>query len=684
MIPALLYPLALLGGLAIAAPIWLHLRKEEHADLVEFSAMQFLDEAPIARSRPVRPRDWLLLLLRILALLLLLLAFAWPYLPAEQQAIIRQSRVYILDNTLSHQANGRFEAARDRIAEELRDAGPETQIAVIQLTSSAEPLVRFGDSPAAMAEVVANLEPSAQRGSYLEAFRTAQQMLGQSLGAEHSIVFLGDSQENQWTEGQNVPPFLEDNDIEVPAVKETTLANLSLNDARAGRFLAGNQIAAECRVQLSRIGTAAEATAIFKENGREVAREKFKLDAESETFLLSANWQTDPTQWLRGEVVLDGVRDALAADDRVYFSLPPIEAGKVDLYSDSVYLRTALSPAIMRGRWQLRTPDVESLKPDADPAVDEFPDIVCLDAHLLREEALREKVRRTLQQGRGVILFVDEVSPVIAGFLRELGIESEPGADVAHADPSTFRYVFEDHPVFTDFRSSDFGDLNELKVTRYRRFTMPDGLPLAFSQSGHPLILEGNSGSGRLLVFAFSMQTEETNWPLNPTFIPFLDRCLSQLRQEQVVETRYQPGEACVWSIPPGRGIEKVTLRPAENESEAAPLEIEVENGQARFRLPDEPGHYELRYNTEEKIAHILDVNPAAEESELKFVSEPPVLEMWKRESTNKSEQQKESEKVFDLATSEILKQNVWWWFLVAAMCALTVETAWVSLRKVQ
>jgi hypothetical protein len=683
MTAALLYPLALLGGLAIAAPIWLHLRKEEHADLVEFSAMQFLDDAPVARSRPVRPRDWWLLLLRILALLLLVLAFSWPYLPAEQKSVIEESRVYILDNTLSHRANGGFEQARDRIVEELRAAGPEIQIAVIELTSTARPVVRFGDSPLAMADVVADLEPSSQRGSYLEAFRLAQQMLDQSLGAEHSLVFLGDSQENQWTEGQNVPPFLEDIDIELPQVEDTTIANLSLSEPLVQRFLVGNQIAAECSVQLSRVGDVEEVTLLFKENGREVSRQKFELEPDSNNILLSSNWPTDPEQWLRGEIVLEDNDDALEADDRAYFSLRPIRPGQVELYSNSVYLRTALSPDVMRGRWEVRTPAIEDLSINGS-AGDKPPDVVCLDGHLLREEVLREKTRRTLEQGRGVILFVDEVSPVIEGFLRELGIDSKPGASVEHSDPSTFRYVFEDHPVFQDYQSSDFGNLNDIRVTRYRRLAMENGLPLAFSQSGHPLILEGNVGSGRLLVFAFSMESDETNWPVLPTFIPFLDRCLSHLRQEQVVETRYQPGEACVWSIPPGRGIERVSLRSAGEGGTESWLTADVENGQARFRLPDEPGHYELRYNSEPDIAQILDVNPAAEESELKFLAEPPALEMWQRETTEETEQQAEPEKVFDLATSEILKQDVWWWFLIAGMCALAAETIWVSLRKEQ
>ena len=94
-----LYPLAWLGAVSIAVPIWLHLKRRTEDNLVAFSAMRFLDDEPVARARPLWPRNWWLLLLRCLAVLLLTMACAWPYVPGVHQAVIRESRVYILDNT---------------------------------------------------------------------------------------------------------------------------------------------------------------------------------------------------------------------------------------------------------------------------------------------------------------------------------------------------------------------------------------------------------------------------------------------------------------------------------------------------------------------------------------------------------------------------------------------------------
>src|SRR5437867_3322656 len=103
-----LNPWFLLGALALAAPLWLHLRRKQETNLFHFSALRFLDDQPSPRQDPLRLRNLLLFLLRTLALLLLVGAFAWPYLHGANTAPIKESRVYVLDNTLSHQANGGF------------------------------------------------------------------------------------------------------------------------------------------------------------------------------------------------------------------------------------------------------------------------------------------------------------------------------------------------------------------------------------------------------------------------------------------------------------------------------------------------------------------------------------------------------------------------------------------------
>jgi hypothetical protein len=74
-----LYPLFLIGGAAIAAPIIFHMIRRVTRDKVTFSSLMFLKPSPPKLTRKSRIEHWLLLLLRCLVLLLMALAFSRPY-----------------------------------------------------------------------------------------------------------------------------------------------------------------------------------------------------------------------------------------------------------------------------------------------------------------------------------------------------------------------------------------------------------------------------------------------------------------------------------------------------------------------------------------------------------------------------------------------------------------------------
>ena len=73
-----LNPLILLGVLGIGLPILAHLINRQQIRRTDWAAMQFLNRSVRVRSRQIRLRDILLLLLRCLALLLLVFALARP------------------------------------------------------------------------------------------------------------------------------------------------------------------------------------------------------------------------------------------------------------------------------------------------------------------------------------------------------------------------------------------------------------------------------------------------------------------------------------------------------------------------------------------------------------------------------------------------------------------------------
>src|SRR6476661_11267453 len=83
-------PLVLLGLGALAVPIFVHLIQRERKRVVEFPSLMFLRRIPYQSVRRRRIRDVLLLLLRLAALALIVLAFARPFFRRHSLAAATQ------------------------------------------------------------------------------------------------------------------------------------------------------------------------------------------------------------------------------------------------------------------------------------------------------------------------------------------------------------------------------------------------------------------------------------------------------------------------------------------------------------------------------------------------------------------------------------------------------------------
>ena len=665
-----------LGALVVAAPIWLHLRRKRETNLVEFSALRFLDDQPEPRRSPLRLRDLLLFVLRVLALLALVAAFAWPYLRGANTAPIKESRVYILDNTLSHQANDGFRRDRDQVLSAVSKGPGDIQVAVIELTSVPRVVVSFGESREAAKQKLSALEPSFQRGSYLAAFRQANSLLGNSLGEQKRIILLGDNQENQWNENTSTPPFLRNVQVDLPKIAAAALPNLALTEPRVQRIFLGDKSLVNFTVKLSHEGEAKTADILLRANEQVILNRAVDLDQQPETILLQAQWEADPASWLRGEVTVSGTPDALPADNRVFFSLPPVIEGKVALLAQSPYLRLALSPEVMRGQWATRL--LEPTKLSAELAATEDADVLVIESNYLQSSDARKLLWRYLTNGRGVVLLVNRVTPSISGCLRELGFEAEGTVSVEKASAEKFQFVFFNHPIFHPFLSADYGSLMEIKVLKYAQLKGSQALPLLFSEKGAGLFFQGTKFPGKLFVAAFGLDREHTSWPVDQTFIPFLDLTLQTARAEDPTPTTFEPGEIGKIQVPVGSIVREAVLRDERQVLSRTP----VEQGRAQVRMPDRPGVYTLTYDDSDEAEKLFSVNPSPKESQLVYVDSPEALKGWRVNlppGTGKAAATAAREK---LSLSGILQQHWWWWMVVGGLAALMLEMALAEIKR--
>src|SRR5437763_15963003 len=110
-----LSPLFLVGLATLAVPVFIHLIQREKKYVVQFPSLMFLQRIPYQSIRRRRIHNWTLLLIRLAALLLIVAAFARPFLRRPERTVVSTGArevVILLDRSYSMAYANRWDQAR--------------------------------------------------------------------------------------------------------------------------------------------------------------------------------------------------------------------------------------------------------------------------------------------------------------------------------------------------------------------------------------------------------------------------------------------------------------------------------------------------------------------------------------------------------------------------------------------
>ena len=223
MLSWLLNPLMLgLGTLAIASPIIIHLLNKRRFKIVEWAAMDFLFEADKKNRRRVQVENFILLFLRCLAMLLIGLLLARPFLPNEVASVIqpdqKYERIMLVDDSLSSQVLNENEpalqAAKDslqRLLTELADSRSTEDWLTLSLTSdpqqpilSNEPVTK--ETLPTLLETIDQIEPTDRRADYTEALSAFRRSFGvEDRNVTRVAYVFSDLRETDWLVSESTP-----------------------------------------------------------------------------------------------------------------------------------------------------------------------------------------------------------------------------------------------------------------------------------------------------------------------------------------------------------------------------------------------------------------------------------------------------------------------------------------------
>jgi hypothetical protein len=497
-----LYPAFLLGALAIAVPLVLHLLRRDVAPEVPFSAVRLLRQSPIEQSRRRRLRDLLLLLARAAALLLLAAAFARPYVSGG--AATAGLHIIAIDRSFSMGAPGRFARAQDLARAAVREAGMKDRVAVIGFDDRADVVAAAGSRSDAQAAIDA-LASGFGTTRYAPLMSKAVEIAD---GAPARLVVITDLQRTGWEDEQQVvvPSALQ---VDVRDVGDLP-ANLAVVGVRVEE---GRAVATLRNTGAARSGVVRAAV-----DGTSASEVRFTAGAGATTEAVV------PLRTASG-VLTVSIEDpgGVPADDSRHVILDRPTRPRVLLVTSGggsgFYLSRALAVAAAEDDG-FETKIVEGTALAAMPEGE-------LSAHaavvLLSTRGLDRRGRDVLGGfvRRGGGLFVVAAGDVETSVLSA-ALEWQPPLSAAeHAGDAVVLSATDlRHPIFRPFGVLA-ANLGQVQFARAWRVDESGWDVAARFSDGAPALLERRAAEGRVVLFASDLDRRWNDFPLHPAFVPF-------------------------------------------------------------------------------------------------------------------------------------------------------------------
>lgn len=692
-----LTPLFLLGGLAVALPVVFHLIRRTTRERTRFSSLMFLQPTPPRLTRRSRIEDWLLLLLRCLVLALLAFGFARPFLKgpqaAEPVASAARPRVILLDTSASMQREGLWADAVKRVESLVGEAGPQDAVAVFTFDRQVTPLVTFeqwagtpaGERASLVARRLGEVTPgwaSTQLGVALtRASETLVEREADGVIERGRIIVVSDLQEGSHLETLQA--------YEWPKGIEVVLSGVSAR--RAGN--AGLQWVSDANGSVVSSGASEDAVRVRVSNAADSGQEQFKVGwasaeggavegeainvyvppGQSRIVVMAIPGTNAVTGRIPDRLVLQG--DAEAFDNTVF--VPPVQVARSQvLYlgseaaTDSRQPRYFLERAVPSTRRTVveivaRPATAASVAAEWDAAqlyvvTEAFP------------EAVAEALRTRIQSGR-TALFVPKTPAAASSLAAVLEI---PSIVVSEGEPENYAMLSQidfQHPLFLPFADSRFNDFTKLHFWKYRRFDI-SGIPgarvVARFDRGDPALVEVPLGKGRVLILASGWNPEDSQWALSTKFVPWIMALLEWSGGVAPSAAAYVVGDA----IPVSAWGDAV---PAAGEivgPDGTPSPLAT--GTTAFTATSRPGLYRRAGDTTGRSIAV-NVDPVEGRTvplaadELERLGAPASS----TEGIAKPKAAKNDLVSPDSASAEG-RQKLWWWFLVATVPLLLLESA--------
>ena len=683
-----LAPAFFIGLAAIAVPILIHLIQRERKDVVHFPSLMFLRRIPYQSVKRRKIHNWLLLLLRCAAILLLVLAFARPFFtsdPGRVSASTNGARevVILLDHSASMGYADRWNKARDAAKRVVSGLAGGDRATLVLFATGEEEALRATPQKSALNEAIDAAKVSSDGTRYGPALRYAQSVLSRSTLPRKEAVLISDFQKTGWEQHEEIH-LPEGATLTPVSVATPGVTNVSIAKADFSREPFSGAERVSVTVLLSNRGASAVSSlpVTLEIDGHQVEARTANIDPNASA---SVTFQPVTIAEANMRGVVRAGSDPLPVDNAFYFVLSPSRPVSVLVVEpngpageSSLFLKTALE----QGRSPVFQPDVMPLARVTSSALEHRSVVVLNDVGAV-PDGTSQLLNRFVDQGGGLFIVTAERLPWGSGGSALLpgtpgGIVDRP---VIQATLGTPEYS---HPIFEVFRQPHSGDFTAARFYRYRALTpAANDRVLARFDDGGAAMVERRVGAGRVIAFTSSVDTSWNLLPRTPVFVPLMQLTLRYLAQFEEPEAWHTVGRMLDVSAPVGQIVREGAVADAAStprkvsgvvESPSGEQTTIGEGGVGSVRL-EEQGFYTARMQgTGERRPYVVAVNLDPAESDLTPMepTEFVVTATGRPAAIPLSGQSLEHP---ELTPADVEKrQSVWWFLLLAGAITLAVE----------
>jgi von Willebrand factor type A domain/Aerotolerance regulator N-terminal len=667
-----------------------------------FSTLMFLRPAPPRMTRRNRIEHVFLMLLRCLAICILAVGFARPFLQKPMSALPTTATgartILLVDTSASMKREGLWPDALGKAEAAIHRAAAADQLAILAFDNQVRTLVSFEDwgamglseRAALAAQRLKDTKPTWRSTHMGNALIAAADLIEdadkreQHLGPRR-IIIVTDFQEGARLDGLQGHPWPRRLEVVLEPVKSRRPTNASIQWVTDADDSARPGPDAPSRIRVS--------------NSADATREQFQIrwagtgDAPAlDAYVPPGQSRTMPTPALptglpREQILLSG--DDNDFDNSTYIVQPKTEEVCVryfgdDLESDPSQLLYYLERAFQNTRRQtvrIITAGVTN-QPPGQPNLAPANAGACrlqIVTSALSGDALAE-VRGFIGEG-GTVLFVmkDAASVRTLGQLANAPDLSATEASVANY--AMFGQLDFQHPLLAPFSDPRFSDFTKIRFWKHRVLAVAAAdraRVVARFDDNSPAIAEVPAGRGRILVFAFSWRPADGQFALSSKFVPMLFSILEQAAGLRGPVAQYRVGEPVDLSALAAKS-------PAGHFSVRVPGggEVQLAAEGTRFTQTDQPGVYEVLAG-QSPIRFAVNLDPAESKTA------PLPLDTLERLGLPMKAAQEDVAQVAaqqkTLRGSELeQRQKLWRWLILAALVVLSGETwlaGWITRRS--